>query len=501
MLEALKRARDKAHKRLILGEPKGLGLKALLKYKAQLSKLEREAPFAAIAVNIAVESGLDPVKSFEALENLDSLPACSFEAKRIRRDCIIFARHPLEQLRLEAKDALGLWKKLLSTIVTIEATGLDPKLIFKDLRNLILADLRADYERLAEKFKTLVSTASVLFGAMPMMIAVTLSLFASSSIIPLMLSLALANAVIAGLWIMSVDFQVPDTADYSGFYKSALVKWLPIGLAVGLATYFAWIVTPFTLTLRSTASLCLGTIAFSLPFYLDWKRQTNVFNELLDDLPLVLRDIAEQVDREFSPHQAVENIYASGGYGRYTNRLISLLVKEARVMGSLRDAYNKVKTLLPKPWRISLELISLIEEMGAGSGAVHALSDAMGQYILALREFKRSIRGYRWLSLFMTLLTLFLLIFLSNTVMPKYAMLGLMLEENPGVLSMPLQPPKPEELPAIKDVIYLMIAANSIALSFVIGKTSGWTLGEGIREALKTSIVVLAVILGAFYFL
>ena len=60
-------------------------------------------------------------------------------------------------------------------------------------------------------------------------------------------------------------------------------------------------------------------------------------------------------------------------------------------MGSLRDAYNKVKTLLPKPWRISLELISLIEEMGAGSGAVHALSDAMGQYILALREFKRSL--------------------------------------------------------------------------------------------------------------
>ena len=492
---------EKAHRRLILGEPSGLGLKSLIKYKSHLSKLEREAPFVVIATNIAVESGLDPLKSFEILETVDSLPASSFEAKRIKRDCIIYARHPSEQLREEVKEARGLWKKLVSTIVSIEASGLDTKLLFKDLRNLVLADLRADYDRLTNRFKSLVSTASVLFGAMPMMVAVTLALFASGSIVPFMLTIIIVNAIIAGLWIMLVDFQVPDTADYSGFYKATLVKWLPIGVAVGLATYFSWIMTPFTLTLRSTASLCLGTVAFSLPFYLDWRRQTRVFNELLDDLPLVLRDIAEQVDREFSPHQAVENIYSVGGYGRYTMRLISLLVKEARVAGSLRDAYEKIKNLLPKPWKISLELISLIEEMGAGSAAVHALSDAIGEYMVALREFRRGIMGYRWLSLFMTLLTLFLLIFLSNTVMPKYAMLGLLLEENQAMFTMPVQPPKPEELPSIKDVIYLMVAANSIALSLVIGKTSGWTIGEGVKEVLKTCMIILAVVLGAFYLL
>ena len=492
---------DKAHKRLILGEPGGLGIKSLIKYKSHLSKLEREAPFAIIATNIAAESGLDPLKSFEILESVDSLPASSFEAKRIKRDCIIYARYPSEQLREEIKEARGLWKKLLSTIVSVEASGLDPRLLFKDLRNLVLSDLRADYDRLANRFKSLVSMASVLFGAMPMMVATILALFASSNIVPLMLAMIVANAVIAGLWMMSVDFQVPDTADYSGFYKASLVKWLLIGVAVGLATYFSWIITPFTLTLRSTASLCLGMLAFALPFTLDWRRQARVFNELLDDLHLVLRDIAEQVDREFSPHQAVENIYSVGGYGRYTMRLISLLVKEARVSGSLRDAYGKIRELLPKPWRISLELISLIEEMGAGSSAVHALSDAMGEYMIALREFKRGIRGYKWLAIFMTLLTLFLLIFLSNTVMPKFVQIGLILEENPGMFTMPIQPPRPEELPAIKDVIYLMVAANSIALSFVIGKTSGWTLGEGVKEALKTCMIILAVVLGAFYLL
>ncbi|MCD6368230.1 MAG: hypothetical protein J7L38_00355 [Thermoproteales archaeon] len=139
--------------------------------------------------------------------------------------------------------------------------------------------------------------------------------------------------------------------------------------------------------------------------------------------------------------------------------------------------------------------------MGAGSAAVHALSDAMGEYMVALREFRRGIMGYRWLSLFMTLLTLFLLIFLSNTVMPKYAMLGLLLEENQAMFTMPVQPPKPEELPSIKDVIYLMVAANSIALSLVIGKTSGWTIGEGVKEVLKTCMIILAVVLGAFYLL
>jgi len=146
-------------------------------------------------------------------------------------------------------------------------------------------------------------------------------------------------------------------------------------------------------------------------------------------------------------------------------RLISLLVKEARVSGSLRDAYEKIKELLPKPWRISLELISLIEEMGAGSAAVHALSDAMGEYMIALREFKRGIRGYKWLAVFMTLLTLFLLIFLSNTVMPKFVQIGLMLEENPGMFTMPIQPPRPEELPAIdSSSITLTISINEFSL-------------------------------------
>lgn len=215
--------------------------------------------------------------------------------------------------------------------------------------------------------------------------------------------------------------------------------------------------------------------------------------ELFESLPVFLRSIAEQTSKGFSVGQAIENILESGGLGKYTSRLISLIVKEARIFGSLRDAYNRLKDLLPFPWRVTLELLSLADELGSGSGALHRLADTMSEYMISIREFKSSATGYSWLSMIMSALTLILMMVVSNTVMVKLALIGSVLEENPGMISLPFKPPSPSELPILKDWIYLMITSNLLTLAVVTGKTLGWCIGDSIKEILKTSLLILAI--------
>lgn len=490
---------EEARRRLGLGK-RGLGLKALLKFREHLSRLRREGPFAVLYVAVAVESGLPPLKAFEALKDADSLPATRLEARRVLRDAQLGLRTLGEQLALEARSASGVWGRLLSTIVSVEASGLDPKAAFRDLLRLVLRDLRTDYERLARRFQSLISAASVAFGAFPMMIAVLLAVLASFNTVPMLLAFTAANALIAALWLLTVDLQVPDLLDYRPFYRRIALKWLPIGVAVGLAVYTGLLFLPISLVSTKALALALGALAFSLPASLEWKLQRRVGDELLESLPLVLRTVAEQVDRGLSPHQALENAAALGGFPKYTTRLLSLIVKEARVYGSLRDAYERVKALLPRPWRVSLELLTLADEAGAGSAAIHALADSMAEYVLAVRELRRSTSIYRWVALGMVGLTLGLLALVANTVMVKMALAGALLEEN-ALISAPIRPPPPEELPAIKDWIYAAAAANSLALAVVTGKTVGWRLGDALPEVAKASLLILAFLAAGYWIL
>ena len=380
-----------------------------LKEKIRRTELEREAPYAVLATYVGVESGLSPLRSFEYLSELESLEGVREEVDRIRSSALLGLRHLSEQLTVESKNSSGTWGKLISTLASIEATGLNLVSALRDLVKMVLRDLKTDYEKTARRFQTMVSSASVLFGAFPMMVAVMLSILASSNIVPLMMLFLGLNLITALVWLIIVDVQVPEVMDYTAFYRRILIKYLPPGLAAGSAVYFGLLYTPLTLVFHKALSLCIGTLVFSIPAYIEWRLQDKVTQQLMDDLPRFLRDVAEQTGRGFSVHQALENSYSVGGYGRYTMKLLSLIVKEARIHGSLRSAYVKVRKLLPKQWRVSLELLTLIEEAGAGSGAVHSLADAMGEYVLMIREFRRSTSSYKYLSLGLTALTVALI--------------------------------------------------------------------------------------------
>ena len=462
-----------------------------LREQARRKRVEREAPFAVLAAAVLVESGLNPFKAFELLGDLDSLPAVAEEVKRIRAESLVGMRTLPEQLSHEARGTRGVWGRLLSTLVSVDRLGLDPKRSLRDLLYTILRDMRTEYESTARRFTSMISSASVLFGALPMMFAVIFALMASHTVLQYCLGFTILNAFLAVTWLLAVEAQVPEVADYRVGYKRILVKWLPLGIAVGSALYYGLLQLPQGLVYSTALPLAAGALAFSLPAYIEWRLYSRTVDEVVEDLPRVLRDVADEVARGYSPHQALENI--AEGYGGYTGRLLSLIIKEARVCGGLREAYTRLKNILPKPWRISLELLALTEEAGGGAGALNTLADTMLEYTLMIRELRRSTQIYRVLSLGFTAMTLALLSFLFNTVVVAVAAAGRAAQMAPTAL--PFSPVPPEDLPLFKDAVYTMVAASSVFLALVTGKTTEWRIGGSLLDLALTSIILLAFLL------
>ena len=471
------------------------GYMPVLKLKSHLAGLEQEAPFAILAVNVGVYAGLPPLKAFEELAKLDVLRTVSFEVKRILRDACLHRRHLSEQLAVEAKEAEGMWAKLLRASVSLERIGGDPKLILRDLMRETLRDLRVHYESLARRFQSMISASNVLFGAMPMMLSVLFTLLASEAVISMVIGFMILNMLMATLYLMTVDMQVPRTVSFTRTYGRIVLRWLPLGVSLCLLAYMGFIRMPISLIAPKAVAISIGALAFSIPAYLEFKLHARVIDELLENLPTILRDIADEVERGFSPHQALERIYENATYGKFTDRFIALLVKRARVLGSLRDALRGIEHLLPIQMRLSLWLLTLGEELGASSGVYHELADAMLEYYLALRSFKRGCQGYRLMALGMVALTIGLVITLFSTLVSRIAIVGQLVSSAEGLVSLPFSIASPELLPVIKDWVYAGIAVNSLILAIVTGKTLDWRIGGSFRDLIIVSIMLLGALI------
>ena len=476
------------------------GFNPVIKFRSHLNGIERESPFAILAVNVAVNAGLTVLRAFEELAKLEVLKAISFEVKRILRDCSLYRRHLSEQLAFEAREAKGLWAKLIKTIVSLERVGGDPRLALRDLMRETLRDMKVHYEVLSNRFRSMISSTNVLFGAMPMMLSVLFTLMASESVVPMVLSFTLINIVMAFTYMLIVDGQVPRTVDYTRIYMKIVAKWAPLCLAIGATFYLGFIQLPITLIAPKAVAISIAALTFTVPAWIEFKIHANTIDEILENLPTILRDLADEVEQGFSPHQALERLFENATYGKFTDKFIALLVKRARVFGSLRDSLIGIEKLLPVQARLALWLIVLGEELGATSSVYHELADAMHEYYLSLKSFKRSCQGFRWMAIGLAALTIALVITLFSTLISRISIISELAFKAEGIISLPFNIAGPEQLPLIKDWIYASVSLNSIVLALTAGKTLDWRLGGAFRDvALVSAIILTALAFGLVF--
>jgi len=460
------------------------------------SRLEEEAPLAVLAASIIVEAGRNPIEVVERLAELDSLPAVSAEASDIIRRALLARRTLPEQVLVESRGAGGLWGRLISTVAFSTMSGVDPRVLFRSLMDSALRDLRSVYRETSRRLQTLAGAANIAFGVMPMMAGLMLAVLSSVLAPTAMLMYTAVNVLAAIFFLAYIDSQVPRMYDFRPVYRRLAVKWLPPALLIFAASALGLLYLPASLVYRSATAVSLGALAFSVPAALEWRRHSRVYDELLMDLPFVLRGVAERVAMGRSPHQALEDILASGGMHPNTGRLLTLIVEEARIHGSLRGAYSRLKKLLPRQWRVGLELLVVLEEAGAGAGAVHVLADSMSLYVDALRDFRRQVSGTKWLAVAVAVLSLVLFKYVSATVLSRLALVSRGLGASP--FSMPILF-RPEDIPMLEDAVTGSMAVNNVVLAAVSGKVAGWRLGDGFQLMVYMGLAsLLSLVLWAF---
>jgi len=383
---------------------------------------------------------------------------------------------------------------LLDAITSIERTGREPKGVMQDVLNLVMQDLRTDFSRRSEYFRTLLSVVIVLFGAFPMMVAVLLTILASMMVLPLAIAFTFVSIMMSAGYIALIDAQVPKLADYTVVYKRILIRCLPLSISFVATLYFLANV-PIIRFITSYKALIflLASLFFVVPGYIEFKREARVVDEILEMLPNVIRDLADEIHRGSPPAIALERISESHSYGEWMDRLISLLIRRLRITGSLKEALRGLEPFLPEPMKVALGLMIVSEEYGARPESYHMLADILNEYMLSIREFKRGNQMYRWVSLSMVFLSVILVFVLFKTVVARIAMVSKIISVSPTPI--PISIVTPEEIPAIRDWMYLMIAVNSSSLALAMGKTLDWRVGGGFRDLILVCIFIIVILI------
>ncbi len=470
------------------------GFRPLFSLRSHYTELESEAPFAILAVTMLVNSGIPPLVAFEALSDLrDILPHCSFEILRIKRDSMLHTRHISEQLRFELPHAKGTWSRLLYAIVNIERTGRSPERLMLDLMNLVMQDLRTELSRRSEYFRTLLSIVIVLFGAFPMLSAVLFTILASIMIIPIVFVFVFLSIFIGIAYMVLIDTQVPRIIDYTAIYRKISLKYIPLSIIISVLFYSLVMYFNLTLPIMRATSLAVSLMIFALPAWIEFRREASIVDDIVEKLPILMRDLADEIYRGAPPLLALERISEVHSYDVWMDRLISLIIRRIRITGSIREALKGIQSLLPYPMRIALGLLTLSEEYGARAESYHLLADILNEYMISVREFRKGNQIYRWVSLFIVTLSLSLIYILFHIVVYKVAMISELIREVPSPL--PISVIKPNEIPIAKDAIYSMVLVNSFILSLIIGKTLDWRIGSGFREAFIISVMMILIVL------
>ena len=471
--------------------------------KSHDSRVQEEAVWGIFAGTLYAFAGIPPLKILHVLGEKDCiLPALSKEIARMIRDSRIRMVPLLEVLREEYKRAKGFWRSLLGSIITLETTGGDIVTYFRDLYRTCIRDLRVHFENQAKTMSSISSAVTVFLAILPMSVYVMLVIVASSMVLQSVIMFTIMN-VVMGLTVALVsDMFVPKVGDlYLPVYRKIIVKYLPVGVCVGLASWFGLICVPLMLKFQGVISLALGTLAFCLPAYLEFRRHARAIDETIENLPTFIRDVADEVKRGASPLQALAHIHETRSYGRYFDRLLRLLINKINLQG-VRKALEDLKPYLPRQVFFCLDVIADADEIGARAEVFDVLADIMHDWVNSIHEFQASVRIGKYTSLMAMLCAIGITIFLFGHIVKMIASAGDMIRQmssSPyGSMPVTIDIATSDLIPALKNYIFLALGITSIILGLVGGKVASFRFGDGFKDtAIMVILIVASLIVGS----
>jgi len=470
-------------------------------YKSHLKRLAEESYWAVLIADAYAQAGLSTIQIANRLKEKElTLPHVSFELKRLFRDASI-TLEPLPAVFSKEADRPigGVWRQLLTTMAFLERTGGSPAQAFRDLHVQALNALKSSFKAMSNRMSTLATAVTSMFCIMPVAVYTMFMLLASQQIGMMVSLFSLALLMMGGMLIIVADTMCPDVAPsyYSPIYLKPLMKWLPLGMVLGICASLGLFKLPLAMRFAPTLAVVISCLGFAVPAYVEWKRHDTALTEVIEKLPTFLRDLADEVRRGSSPFKALEYL-STRVYGRLFDRFLKLLVNKSRLSG-FEKALRDIAHLLPKPALLALDLVRDLEELGARAEAFDGLAEAFREHVDSVSEYRSGVSLNRWMVIFGVGLAGGIALALMGFVLPMLAKLSAMTTSQQALASMPfLITITPENMPYIASQIMFGIATSAIICGLIAGKISSFKLGEGFRDAVVCClIVVLELFVGA----
>ena len=474
----------------------------IYRLKAHYSRLEDESIWGVFASTVYAYSGIHPLKIFIILGNKEYIfPSLSFEVNRIIRDSRIKMIPLLEVLKDEYMKARGFWRMFLGTVITLETTGGDVTTYFRDLYKDAVNELRIKFRNQAREMTGVSSAVTIFLAILPASLIIMLVILASSmvlSIAPIIILLDLVVGLMIGL---VADSFSPRILSYSNVYKRIIAKYLPIGVSIGVSSYLGIIRAPLTLKFNLVISIISGVLSFSIPAYIEFRRHSRAIDNMLDMLPIFIRDLADEIKRGISPVDAISKIIEVRSYNKYVDKLLRLLLNKINLQG-LRKALNDLKPYLPRQFFFALDVIGDADEIGARAEVFDVLADIMHDWIESLKEYKGAVRLGRYTALLSIVSALGIVIFLFGSIVRKIALAGDMIRRASSSLygiPISIDIATTSMIPLLKSLTFTIIEIAGIVLAFTSAKSSSFRFGDGFRDSIIISSMILVLLIIASF--
>jgi hypothetical protein len=463
-------------------------------YKSHLKRLAEESYWAVLIADAYAQAGLSTIQIANRLKEKElTLPHVSFEMKRLFRDASITLEPLPTVLSKEADRPIGgVWRQLLTTMAFLERTGGSPAQAFRDLHVQALNALKSLFKAMGNRMSTLATAVTSMFCIMPVAVYTMFMLLASQQIGMMVSLFSLALLMMGGMLIIVSDAMCPDVAPryYTPIYLKPLMRWLPLGMALGVCASMGLFKLPLAMRFAPTLVVVIAYFGFAVPAYAEWKKHDAALTEVIEKLPAFLRDLADEVRRGSSPFKALEYL-STRVYGRLFDRFLKLLVNKSRLSG-FDKALKDIAHLLPKPALLALDLVRDLEELGARAEAFDGLAEAFREHVDSMSEYRSSVSLNRWMVIFGVGLAGGIALALMGFVLPMLAKMSAMMTSQQALASMPFVITiNPENMPYIASQVMFGIATSAVICGLIAGKISSFKLGEGFRDAVVCCLIVV----------
>jgi len=493
----------------------------VLELSSRVRRVESELFPAAVYMSLYATAGRDMVEGLYALAK-ERRVAPSFakfvenvERLRVQRlmgtphEALAEAARRFEGSRLSA---------VLLSAATARSVGISQEIQARDLLKSVLFELKSAYERLVDSLKTLSEVVLVFYGVLPLMMLVMASMFYSEGSRLMLLSYVFLLIPLMGVGLVFlIHYMYPKTPEsFLREYRRYFLA-LPIGAAVGIASYFllsgalprprieaAGLFNPAVVAdgvaKAYAVAVALGlaaaaAFAYVAVYYIaEARRRWGIISAL----PYFTRDMAEMVKLGYSPAQALPRIVQRRSYGRYFDKLLTAVGRRL-VGGTFADAVKQEAAKAPWIASVILSAVGEAERLGSKAEVFADVADAARDVVDIMRAARSGIRG----AVFFGIITVVIISVLLGVVAKQ--LLFQVASQATGLKSVGQAPISIQlvTFDKVPDVLALSLVGavlNAVVLGIIIGKISDDNFLASSLYGLAAAAIATAAVLASVFF-